>query len=337
MIDQSLLYMRPVPAVEPVADSQSPLIDHSRPADVPLSRIQRLVAQRMLASKSEKDALGGVLFFNIAHYVLRPWPWILVALCSIIVYPELADIQKAFPHLDPSLIGHDIAYPAMLKFLPVGFIGLMVGGLIAANSSTILTHLNWGASYLVHDFYRSFLRKGESERHYVMAGRVATIGLFLCASGLVFLLDTAKDSFDIILIDAYRGPFVPFHLLTTEFYKLVAAHLKPGGVAVQNVEPSTMLFDSAVATIASAFDNLVFFEGQGNIVILAYDGPKKDDAEIARIAAERQAKYGFRYDLTDILSRRYMPEQIGSAKPLTDDFAPVEYLKAIERHNEKQT
>jgi Na+/proline symporter len=157
------------------------------------------IAQRMLASKSEKDALGSVLFFNIAHYVLRPWPWILVALCSIIVYPELSDIQKAFPHLDPSLIGHDIAYPAMLKFLPVGFIGLMVGGLIAANSSTILTHLNWGASYLVHDFYRSFLRKGESERHYVMAGRVATVGLFLCASGLVFLLETAKDSFDIIL------------------------------------------------------------------------------------------------------------------------------------------
>ena len=157
------------------------------------------IAQRMLASKSEKDALGSVLFFNVAHYVLRPWPWILVGLCSIIVYPQLSDIQKAFPHLDPSLIGHDIAYPAMLKFLPVGFIGLMVGGLIAANSSTILTHLNWGASYLVHDFYRSFLRKGESERHYVMAGRIATIGLFLCASGLVFLLDTAKDSFDIIL------------------------------------------------------------------------------------------------------------------------------------------
>ena len=143
--------------------------------------------------------------------------------------------------------------------------------------------------------------------------------------------------FDIIMVDAYRGPFVPFHLLTKEFYELVSTRLKPGGVVVQNVEPSTMLFDSAVATIASAFDNLVFFEGQGNIIILAYDGPKKDDAEIARIAAERQAKYGFRYDLTDILSRRYMPEQIGSAKPLTDDFAPVEYLKAIERHNEKQT
>jgi Na+/proline symporter len=157
------------------------------------------IAQRMLASKSEKDALGAVLFFNLAHYVLRPWPWILVALASILVYPELADIQRAFPRLDPHLLGHDIAYPAMLKFLPAGFVGLMVGGLVAANSSTILTHLNWGASYLVHDFYRRFIRQQADERHYVLAGRLTTIGLFVCSSGMVYLLDTAKDTFDIIL------------------------------------------------------------------------------------------------------------------------------------------
>lgn len=157
------------------------------------------IAQRMLASKSEKDSLGAVLFFNVAHYVLRPWPWILVALSSILVYPQLSDIQAAFPNLDPKLLGHDIAYPAMLKFLPVGFVGLMVGGLVAANSSTILTHLNWGASYIVHDFYRRFINKGAEERHYVFAGRVATIALFFLSSGLVFVLETAKDAFDIIL------------------------------------------------------------------------------------------------------------------------------------------
>jgi solute:Na+ symporter, SSS family len=157
------------------------------------------IAQRMLASKTEKDALGAVLFFNVAHYVLRPWPWILVALCSILVYPELSDIQRAFPDLDPQLLGHDIAYPAMLRFLPAGFVGLMVGGLIAANSSTILTHLNWGASYLVHDFYRRFIQRDRDEAHYVNAGRLATIGLFVCSSALVYLLDTAKDAFDVIL------------------------------------------------------------------------------------------------------------------------------------------
>jgi solute:Na+ symporter, SSS family len=157
------------------------------------------IAQRMLASKSEKDSLGAVLFFNVAHYVLRPWPWILVALCSILVFPQLTDIQAAFPNLDPKLLGHDIAYPAMLKFLPLGFAGLMVGGLVSANSSTILTHLNWGASYLVHDFYRRFLRRDRSERHYVLAGRVATVLLFVLSSGLVFVLDSAKNAFDIIL------------------------------------------------------------------------------------------------------------------------------------------
>ncbi len=153
----------------------------------------------MLASKSERDALGAVLFFNVAHYVLRPWPWIITGLASILVYPNLSDIQAAFPHLDPSLIGHDTAFPAMLKFMPVGFIGLMVGGLIAANSSTILTHLNWGASYLVHDFYRQFMKKGASEKHYVMVGRLATVLLFVLSSGLVFVLDSAKDAFDVIL------------------------------------------------------------------------------------------------------------------------------------------
>jgi SSS family solute:Na+ symporter len=157
------------------------------------------IAQRMLASKTEKDSLGGVLFFNIAHYVLRPWPWILVALASLIIYPDLSDIQKAFPHLDSNLIGHDIAYPAMLRFLPAGFLGLMVGGLIAANSSTILTHLNWGASYLVHDFYRRFIRRDAVEKHYVFAGRLTTIGLFLSSSVLVFFMETAQDSFNIIL------------------------------------------------------------------------------------------------------------------------------------------
>jgi len=157
------------------------------------------IAQRMLASKSEKDALGGTLFFNVAHYVLRPWPWILVGLASLIVYPQLADIQRAFPHLDPSLVGHDIAYPAMLRFLPAGWLGLMLGGLVAANSSTILTHLNWGASYLVHDFYRRFVNRTASEHHYVTAGRLATVLLFLLSSAMVFLLDTAKDAFSLIL------------------------------------------------------------------------------------------------------------------------------------------
>jgi spermidine synthase len=149
-------------------------------------------------------------------------------------------------------------------------------------------------------------------------------------------LSRTKDMFDYILVDAYRGPFVPFHLLTREFYELVEAHLKPGGIVAQNVEPTTMLFDSAVATIKAVFDNVDFYEGGGNIVVLAYDGPPRTDAELARVAAERQAKYGFRYDLPGLLKRKFAPAY-DIVDPLTDDFAPVEYLKAIARHNEKQT
>lgn len=157
------------------------------------------IAQRMLASKSEKDSLGGTLFFNLAHYVVRPWPWIITALCSIIIFPELKDIQAAFPDADPRLIGHDSAYPAMLKFLPVGFVGLMVGGLIAANSSTILTHLNWGSSYLVHDFYRRFIVVNASENHYVNAGRLCTIALYVVAALLSLTLESAQDAFEILI------------------------------------------------------------------------------------------------------------------------------------------
>ena len=157
------------------------------------------IAQRMLASKTEKDSLGGTLFFNLAHYVLRPWPWIITALCSIIVFPELQDIQAAFPNADPALIGHDSAFPAMLMFLPVGFTGLMVGGLIAANSSTILTHLNWGASYLVHDFYRRFIAPNASETHYVRVGRLCTALLYVFAGLLGLMLESAQGAFQVII------------------------------------------------------------------------------------------------------------------------------------------
>ena len=157
------------------------------------------IAQRMLASKSEKDSLGSTLFFNIAHYVLRPWPWIITALCSIIIFPELKDIQAAFPAADPHLIGHDSAFPAMLKFLPVGFVGLMVGGLIAANSSTILTHLNWGSSYLVHDFYRRFIRSNAQEKHYVNTGRVCTVLLYITAALLSLVLNSAQQAFEVLI------------------------------------------------------------------------------------------------------------------------------------------
>jgi Na+/proline symporter len=157
------------------------------------------IAQRMLASRSERDALTGTLFFNVAHYAVRPWPWLLVALSSMLVFPEVADIARALPHVDPRLLGHDMAYPAMLTFIPAGLLGLVVAGLLAAYVSTISTHLNWGTSYIVHDFYRRFLRPGQSERHYVQIGRMVTALLMVTAGLVTLVLDTAQSAFNLLL------------------------------------------------------------------------------------------------------------------------------------------
>jgi solute:Na+ symporter, SSS family len=157
------------------------------------------VAQRMLAAKSERDALAGTLLFNVMHYALRPWPWIIVALSSIIMFPHLSDISQAFPYVDKKLIGDDMAYPAMLKFLPAGALGFLMAGLLAAYRSTIETHLNWGTSYIVHDFYRRFLNRGAPERHYVLMGRIVTALLMISAGSFTFVLDTARTTFDLLL------------------------------------------------------------------------------------------------------------------------------------------
>lgn len=157
------------------------------------------VAQRMLAARSERDAMAGTLLFNVAHYALRPWPWIVVALSSMLVFPRVDDIRTALPHVDPALVGHDMAYPAMLTFLPHGVLGVMVAGLLAAYVSTISTHLNWGTSYLVHDLYRRFLRPDASERHYVATGRLVTAALMVAAGSLTLVLDSARATFELLL------------------------------------------------------------------------------------------------------------------------------------------
>jgi Na+/proline symporter len=157
------------------------------------------VAQRMLAAKNEKHATGAVLFFNFAHYGLRPWPWILVALASLIVFPTLESIHAAFPHIDPDMLGHDLAYPAMLTFLPSGWLGLVIASLIAAYMSTISTQTNGGSFYIVNDFYRRFVNPGASEKQLVRAGRISTILMMVVAGWLALQLRSALDTFQILL------------------------------------------------------------------------------------------------------------------------------------------
>ena len=157
------------------------------------------IAQRMLSAKDEKNAIYSTLLFNITHYVLRPWPWILIALSSLVVFPNLDSIATAFPGVDKSIIGNDIAYPAMLSLLPTGLLGLVLASLIAAFMSTISSHLNWGASYISIDFYKRFIKKNASEKEVVRIGKLSTVILMILAGFVSLQLSDSLGAFNILL------------------------------------------------------------------------------------------------------------------------------------------
>jgi Na+/proline symporter len=158
------------------------------------------IAQRMFSAKDESHAMGATLLFNVAHYALRPWPWILIALASIVVFPELSDLQAAFPDIPADKLGHDLAYPAMLSLLPPGLLGLVAASLLAAFMSTMSTQLNLGASYLVNDFWVRFIRPDATDREQVTAGRVTTVLSLVLGSGLGLLLTDAGQAFNLLLL-----------------------------------------------------------------------------------------------------------------------------------------
>ena len=158
------------------------------------------IAQRMLAAKNENHALGATLFFNVMHYALRPWPWIIVALASLVVFPDVESISQAFPNIEKNKLGHDLAYPAMLTFLPTGLLGLVLASLVSAYMSTISTHLNWGSSYVVNDFYKQLINQKASEKELVKVGRFSVVVLMIISSIIALLLTNAYQLFDIILM-----------------------------------------------------------------------------------------------------------------------------------------
>ncbi len=158
------------------------------------------IAQRMFSAKDENHAIGATLLFNFCHYALRPWPWIIIALSSLIIFPDLQDIQSAFPDLPESKLGHDVAYPAMLTLLPPGLLGLVAASLIAAFMSTMSTQLNLGASYLVNDFYKRFINKSANEQQQVAAGRLFTILSVCLGAGLGLTLTNASQAFELLLM-----------------------------------------------------------------------------------------------------------------------------------------
>ena len=158
------------------------------------------IAQRMFSAKDEKNAVGATLLYNVAHYALRPWPWILIALSSLVIFPEVADIQQAFPNLSADKLGHDVAYPAMLTKLPSGLLGLVAASLVAAFMSTMSTQLNLGASYLVNDFYQRFMKPDASQSELVWAGRLFTVVSAFLGLGLGLLLTDASQAFNLLLL-----------------------------------------------------------------------------------------------------------------------------------------
>ena len=158
------------------------------------------IAQRMLAAKNENHALGATLFFNIMHYALRPWPWIIVALASLVVFPDIASLSEAFPNISEDKLGQDLAYPAMLTLLPTGLLGLVLASLISAYMSTISTHLNWGSSYVVNDFYLQLINKNATQKELVNVGRLSVVILMIVSSIIAISLTNAYQLFDIILM-----------------------------------------------------------------------------------------------------------------------------------------
>ncbi|WP_431162056.1 sodium:solute symporter family protein [Flagellimonas beolgyonensis] len=157
------------------------------------------IAQRMLAAKNENHAIGATFFFNIMHYALRPWPWILVALASLVVYPDIASIHEAFPNVTEDKLGHDLAYSAMMTKLPTGLLGIVLASLVAAYMSTISTQLNWGSSYIVYDFYKQQINPKATEKQMVNVGRISTVLLMVLSAFLALALQDAMGVFNLLL------------------------------------------------------------------------------------------------------------------------------------------
>src|SRR5579871_1557682 len=268
---------------------------------------------------------------------------------NIYVYSEPPYLSMTFGH-NRRIYTESMYHPHDDRDLPVAYTRYMTASLMYAKDVHSILEIGFGGgrtSWYLHRFLPKASVTSVELDPAVLELAKKYFGIkeepnfqVVNRDGRLFLSES-KDHYDVILIDAYRGPFVPFHLLTKEFYQIVKDHLAEGGVVAQNVEPSTMLFDSAVKTINAVFPQIDFYKASGNIVTVAYDGGERKAEDLAAAAAERDKAYGLRYHLSDMLAERRRIDIEGgqvidpNAKVLTDDFAPVETLKNIERHNRK--
>ena len=157
------------------------------------------IVQRVLTAKSPNHALGGTLFFNLLNYALRPWPWYIAAFASILIFPDLKSIQAAFPGVNPALVGDDMAYPAMIRCVPNGWMGVVAASLMGALFSTIAAHLSMGANYVTNDVWKRFVRKGASDRELMFVARISSVALMAAGCALAPLIESAKSGFDLMV------------------------------------------------------------------------------------------------------------------------------------------
>ncbi len=212
------------------------------------------IAQRMLAAKDEKNAVGATLFFNFAHYALRPWPWIIVALASLIIYPDLASIKAEFPAITDEYLKDDVAYPVMLSKLDPGWLGLVVASIIAAYMSTIGTHLNWGSSYIVNDFYRRFVKPKATEKELVAVGRISTAMLMVLAGLLsLFFLEDATQAFNLLLLSGAGSGLI---YLLRWFWWRINAWSEISAMVIATLNAIILVFMVNDLALAETFQNI---------------------------------------------------------------------------------
>ena len=257
------------------------------------------IAQRMLSAKDEKNAIGATLFFNVAHYAMRPWPWIIVALSSLILFPQISDLGAAFPNIPADKLGDDLAYSAMLTFLPTGLIGIVLASLIAAVMSTLSTHLNWGSSYVVNDFYLRFLKPTATDRELVMVGRISTVLLMVFAAILALALSNALEAFNILLqigagtglifilrwfwwrINAYTEIFAMLiSFIVAIFFEVI--NPKVGWILIpENQAYLKLLYGVGITTV-------------GWVLVTLFTKPEKDEILLSFYRKVRPASFGWK-------------------------------------------
>jgi Na+/proline symporter len=263
------------------------------------------VVQRMLSAKDEKNAVTATLLFNAMHYALRPWPWILVAFASLIVFPDVASIKTAFPNIDPQFLKNDIAYPAMLTFLPAGLIGMVVTSLAAAYMSTMSSQVNYGSSILVNDLYYRFIKPDASEKELVRAGRIATVFLMVASCTLALFLQNALQAFEmILLIGAGTGLIYLLRWFwwrinaMTEIVAMVVSFVMALGLKLSGVnlpEWENLALTVGVTTIAWMLTALVT-QPTNDDVLLSFYKKIKPGGPGWKAVAEKAAQEGFVVD-----------------------------------------